>query len=87
MVCQWGMSEKIGPVTFRHGETHPFLGREIVERKDFSEETAQLIDEEVRKIIQDMECKAIEILKFNKDKLDALDLSVFFKMKRSIRKL
>ncbi len=72
MVCQWGMSEKIGPVAFRHGETHPFLGREMAEQKDFSEETARLIDEEVRGIIQDMERKAIEILKSNKDKLDAL---------------
>jgi cell division protease FtsH len=72
MVCQWGMSEKIGPVTFRHGETHPFLGREMAEQKDFSEETARLIDEEVRNIIQDMEHTAIKILKSNKDKLDAL---------------
>lgn len=72
MVCQWGMSEKIGPVTFHHGETHPFLGREMAEQKDFSEETARLIDEEIRRIIQDMERKAIEILKSNKVKLDAL---------------
>lgn len=72
MVCQWGMSEKLGPVTFRHGETHPFLGREMANQKDFSEETARLIDEEVRKILKEMEHKAIEILKSNKDKLDAL---------------
>lgn len=72
MVCQWGMSEKIGPVTFRHGETHPFLGREMASQKDFSEETARLIDEEVRKIIQDMENTAMEILNSNKEKLDAL---------------
>lgn len=72
MVCQWGMSEKLGPVTFRHGETHPFLGREMANQKDFSEETARIIDEEVRKIVQDMENTAIDILKSNKDKLDAL---------------
>jgi cell division protease FtsH len=72
MVCQWGMSEKLGPVTFRHGETHPFLGREMADQKDFSEETARIIDEEVRNIVQDMEHKAIKILKSNRDKLDAL---------------
>ena len=72
MVCQWGMSDKVGPVTFRQGETHPFLGREIAEQKDFSEETARLIDEEVRGIIQGMEEKARKILESNRDKLDAL---------------
>jgi cell division protease FtsH len=72
MVCQWGMSDKVGPVTFRQGETHPFLGREIAEQKDFSEETARLIDEEVRGIVQGMEEKAGEILESNRDKLDAL---------------
>jgi cell division protease FtsH len=72
MVCQWGMSDKLGPVTFRQGETHPFLGREIAEHKDFSEETARLIDEEVRRIVQDMERKAEDILGSNRDKLDTL---------------
>lgn len=72
MVCQWGMSEDLGPVTFRHGDTHPFLGREITEPKDFSEHTARLIDEEVRKIMLDMEGKAEEILKTNRQKLDGL---------------
>jgi cell division protease FtsH len=72
MVCQWGMSDKLGPVTFRHGEEHPFLGREMAQQKDFSEETARLIDEEVRRIIQEMEEKAGEILESNRDQLDEL---------------
>jgi len=72
MVCQWGMSDKVGPVTFRQGEPHPFLGREMAEPKDFSEETARIIDEEVRRIIQAMEAKASEILTSNREKLDAL---------------
>ena len=72
MVCQWGMSDKLGPVTFRQGETHPFLGREMTEQRDFSEETARLIDEEIRTIVQDMEKKAGEILNSNREKLDAL---------------
>ena len=72
MVCQWGMSEKLGPVTFRQGETHPFLGREIAEPKDFSEETARIIDEEVRRIVGEMEEKAEKTIRANRQKLDIL---------------
>ena len=72
MVCQWGMSEKLGPATFRQGEKHPFIGKEIAEPKDFSENTARIIDQEVLRILQDMENKAIETLKQNRDKLDIL---------------
>jgi cell division protease FtsH len=72
MVCQWGMSDKVGPVMFRHGEEHPFLGREIAQQKDFSESTAKIIDEEIQKIVKDMEHKAIRILKENKIKLKAI---------------
>jgi cell division protease FtsH len=69
MVCQLGMSEKIGPVTFQHGEEHPFLGREMTQPKDFSEYTARVIDEEVRRIISEMEEKALAILGENKNDL------------------
>ena len=72
MVCQWGMSEKIGPVTFRSGETHPFLGRELTEVKDFSEHTAQLIDEEIHKIVRNMEKKAEDKLTEIRKQLDTL---------------
>lgn len=72
MVCQWGMSERLGPVTFKQGEEHPFLGRELTEPKDFSEHTAQVIDEEVQGILRDLERKAEGVLKPNRDKLDAL---------------
>jgi cell division protease FtsH len=72
MVCQWGMSERLGAVTFRHGEPHPFLGKELTEQKDYSEHTAQLIDEEVQKIIRQMEETAEAELAKNRDKLDAL---------------
>ncbi|MGD9031355.1 MAG: hypothetical protein PVJ69_01380 [Desulfobacteraceae bacterium] len=72
MVCQWGMSEKVGPVTFRQGKQHPFLGREIAEQKDFSEETARIIDEEVRRITQNMRREAEELLTANGEKLDAV---------------
>jgi cell division protease FtsH len=70
MVCQWGMSETLGPVTFRHGEPHPFLGKELSEPKDFSEHTARLIDEEVRKILSDTEKKVVTLLTENRKTLD-----------------
>ncbi len=66
------MSEKLGPVTFRQGEAHPFLGREIAEQRDFSEETARIIDEEIRRITQEMESKAGNVLRSKRDKLDIL---------------
>ena len=72
MVCQWGMSESIGPVVFKRGQRHPFLGRELTEEKDFSEKTAHLIDQEIRKLITEMEDKATSLLKSNDEQLDAL---------------
>jgi cell division protease FtsH len=72
MVCQWGMSEKLGPVAFRQGETHPFLGREMAQPNDFSEKTAQLIDEEIRSIVGEMEKKAEETLSGHLRELDIL---------------
>jgi cell division protease FtsH len=72
MVCQWGMSDKIGPVTFRLGETHPFLGRELTESRDISEHTARMIDEEIRNLVGKMEKMAEDVLTSNRDSLDAL---------------
>ena len=72
MVCQWGMSDKIGPVMFRLGEEHMFLGRELAQQKDFSEDTARIIDEEIQRIVTEMEEKAINTLRTNRAKLDAL---------------
>jgi cell division protease FtsH len=72
MICQWGMSKKVGPVTYRQGESHPFLGRELAEEKDYSEHTAQLIDEEIKKIAKTMEQKAHDILIKNRDQLNKL---------------
>ncbi|HEX5043095.1 MAG TPA: ATP-dependent zinc metalloprotease FtsH [Candidatus Polarisedimenticolaceae bacterium] len=51
MVCEWGMSEKLGPLTFGKKEEQIFLGREISQHRDYSEETAQVIDEEVKTIV------------------------------------
>jgi cell division protease FtsH len=72
MICQWGMSERLGAVTFRQGEEHVFLGREMTEQKDFSEHTARIIDEEIQHIIQSMEDKAQRLLEHHREKLDIL---------------
>uniref|UniRef100_C6E455 ATP-dependent zinc metalloprotease FtsH n=1 Tax=Geobacter sp. (strain M21) TaxID=443144 RepID=C6E455_GEOSM len=72
MVCQWGMSEKIGPMTFSRGEEHPFLGMKLAEEKTFSEEMAWLIDQEIASFIRAAEGKSLELLGANRSKLDAL---------------
>jgi len=72
MVCQWGMSDKVGPMTFSRGEEHPFLGRKLAEEKSFSEEMAWLIDQEIAVIIRQAEEKAEQLLAANRPKLDLL---------------
>jgi cell division protease FtsH len=72
LVCQWGMSEKLGPVTFQQGESHPFLGRELTREKDFSEHTARLIDEEIQQIVGRMAQKAEQVLADNRHSLEAM---------------
>jgi len=72
MVCEWGMSERLGPLTFGKREEQIFLGREISQRRDYSEKTAEAIDEEVRRIILESENKANRILSDNIDTLHKL---------------
>jgi cell division protease FtsH len=72
MVCQWGMSEKIGAMTFPRGEEHPFLGMKLAEEKTFSEEMAWLIDQEIAALIRGAEGKSQELVRANRNKLDAL---------------
>ncbi len=72
MICQWGMSERLGPVSFPRGEEHVFLGREIAQQRDFSEHTARLIDEEVRSMIVGLEERTEHLLTEHRAKLDAL---------------
>jgi cell division protease FtsH len=66
------MSDRLGPVTFRDSEEHPFLGREIAEPRRFSEHTAQLIDEEVSRILRAASDRATEMLTQNREKLECL---------------
>jgi cell division protease FtsH len=72
MVTHWGMSEQLGPVAFRDSEDHPFLGKEITEPRRYSEHTAQVIDEEISRLLRDAYDKARQLLAQNRDKLDAL---------------
>jgi cell division protease FtsH len=72
MVCEWGMSEKLGPLTFGKKEEQIFLGREIATHRDYSEYTAQEIDKEVRRIVEEAEKKTTELLSANVDKLHLL---------------
>ncbi len=72
MVCQWGMSDKVGAMTFTRGEEHPFLGRKLAQEKSFSEEMAWLIDQEIAGIIREAELKADELVLANRSKLDVI---------------
>jgi cell division protease FtsH len=72
MVAQWGMSEKVGPVNLGRGEEHPFLGRELAQPKQHSDEMAWLIDQEIRDLILNAEAKAEEILTAKRGILDKL---------------
>jgi cell division protease FtsH len=72
MVTHWGMSQRLGPVAFRDSEDHPFLGREMAEPRRFSEHTAQVIDEEVSRLLAEASEKATALITQNSDKLDAL---------------
>jgi cell division protease FtsH len=72
MVCEWGMSEKLGPLTFGKKEEEIFLGREFARHRDYSEETARLIDGEVRTIVAQGYEKAKEILQTNMTTLHTL---------------
>lgn len=70
MVCDWGMSPELGPQSFGEREELLFLGREVSRSQDYSEATAQKIDQEVNRMLREAYTKAIEILRTHRDKLD-----------------
>ncbi len=76
MVTHWGMSERIGPVAYRTSEEHPFLGKEFHEQREFSEHTAQVIDEEVARILRAASDRALETLGQHRDELDKLSAAL-----------
>ncbi|MEE9418324.1 MAG: ATP-dependent zinc metalloprotease FtsH [Desulfatiglandaceae bacterium] len=67
MVCDFGMSDELGPLTFGKNEEHIFLGREIAQHRDYSEATAQKIDAEVKKIVSGAYSKTSQLIKDNLD--------------------
>jgi cell division protease FtsH len=72
MVCEWGMSDKLGPVTFGKKSEEIFLGREIAQHRDYSEQTAVIIDQEVKRIIQEADNRAEKLLRGNTETLARL---------------
>jgi len=72
MVCEWGMSDNLGPLTFGKKEEQIFLGRESAQHRDYSEATAIKIDEEVKSIIVNANDKVHELLSSNLDQLHAI---------------
>ncbi|HEX3725477.1 MAG TPA: ATP-dependent zinc metalloprotease FtsH [Pirellulales bacterium] len=76
MVTAWGMSERLGPVAYRTSEEHPFLGKEIYEQREFSEHSAQLIDEEVARILHSAADRADDLLRQHRAELEKLAVAL-----------
>jgi cell division protease FtsH len=72
MVCQWGMSDALGPLSFGDNQEQVFLGKELIHSKDYSEDTARMIDDEVRRIVDEGYEKAKKLLKDNSEMLEAI---------------
>jgi cell division protease FtsH len=72
MVCEWGMSEALGPLTYTDEEEHFFLGREVSRTRTHSEEVARKIDAEMRRIVDTCYAKTRELITTNRDKLEAV---------------
>jgi cell division protease FtsH len=72
MVCSFGMSERIGPVSFTDDEHDVFLGRDFVQRKDYSERKAQEIDEEITQILMTLYDESKQLLEDNREALDRI---------------
>jgi cell division protease FtsH len=79
MVTHWGMSEKIGPVAFRRGEEHIFLGREMTQQRDFSEHTAQIIDDEICALLKTIEQEIKNLLQQHRTQLESLAIALLEK--------
>ncbi len=79
MVTHWGMSPKIGPVSYKTGEDDPFLGREIHQSRPFSEHTQELIDEEVARILLEADQKAELLLREHRAELETITRSLLEK--------
>ena len=72
MVCEWGMSDKMGPLTYGAKEEQVFLGKDMSSQKNFSDQTAKLIDQEVKTLVMDGYTRATDLLKNNRDVLEKM---------------
>ncbi len=79
MVCEWGMSDELGPLAYGKKEEQIFLGREIAQHRDYSEQTAQKIDDAVKQIILDANDKVTKMLQDNMDILKVIALELLEK--------
>src|SRR6478736_5421344 len=77
MVTQYGMTERLGAIKLGSGDAEPFLGRDIGHGRDYSEEVAAIVDEEVAKLISNAHQEAFDILNENRDVLDDLVRALF----------
>jgi cell division protease FtsH len=76
MVCEWGMSERLGPIALGRPDEEVFLGREIVQNRHVSEETSEVIDQEVRALVERGKKHAQEILTAHRDVLDSVAMAL-----------
>lgn len=76
MVCEWGMSEKMGPLTYGSKEEQVFLGKDFSQQKNFSDQTAKLIDQEVKALVMGGYEKAREIITEHRDSLEKMALAL-----------
>ena len=76
MVCQWGMSNEMGPVSYTENPGQVFLGRDLQRHKGFSNESTKMIDKEVRRILGEAYQRAKQILTDNKDALEKVTLKL-----------
>jgi len=77
MICEWGMSEKLGMVEYGEHSDHVFLARDMNRSKNFSESTAQSIDREVHELVQEAYARAKEVLYANREKLELIAKNLF----------
>ncbi|MBM4399769.1 MAG: cell division protein FtsH, partial [Candidatus Cloacimonetes bacterium] len=76
MICAWGMSDKIGPMTIGKDQGEVYLGKEILSRDIYSDDTAKLVDSEIRNLIHKSHSKALDLLKTHNELMDALAIKL-----------
>jgi cell division protease FtsH len=79
MVMHWGMSERLGPVSYKLSDEDPFLGRELHQQRQFSEHTMELIDAEVASILHSAADQAMQMMQEHADKLESLTAALLEK--------